>query len=219
MRTVAVIAIRGSVGAKTRLAPRFSEHERAGLAWAMFSHVLRIVRASQMTEHVLIVTREPEETRHHAGLLPGQSILKQPLEHSGLNAAFDLGREWAIAHGYDAMLILHPDLPLLGVADLHCMIETDSAVIIAPDQKGHGTNALRLRLDHPHGHLFTFRFGPESHHLHQEQAALQDMELEEIRTQGLARDLDLPDDWEALPSPVRDVLLDRIHAPCDMTAT
>lgn len=216
MSTVAVIAIRGSIGAKTRLAPRFSEHERADLAWAMLLHVLRMVRDSGAADHLLIVTREPEETGHHTGDTPDLTILRQPVEYSGLNAAFDIGRDWAIAHGFVTMLILHPDLPLLGVADLQRMVQPDAGVILAPDQKGEGTNALRLQLDHPHGHLFTFRFGPESHRLHREEAAALAIDLAEVHTPGLARDLDWPEDWDNLPDTVRDGLLEQVASHCNV---
>jgi len=211
MQTVAVIAIRGSIGAKTRLASRFSEHVRADLAWTMFLHVLGVIRESGIADHLLIVTREPEETRHHTGASPNMTILPQPVEYSGLNAAFDLGRDWAIAHGFETMLILHPDLPLLGTADLQRIAQADATVVLAPDQKGVGTNALRLRLDHPRGHLFTFRFGPDSHRLHLQEAA--SLALAEVHTPGLARDLDWPEDWDNLPETARDRLLGHCRIP------
>lgn len=222
MRTLAVVAIRGTVGAKTRLAPRFAEAQRAALAWTMLRHVLRQIRLADVADHILIVTRESEEAARQAGSAPDQTILRQPVEHAGLNPAFDLARSWAQVHEFESMLLLHPDLPLLGVADLQCLVEPETTVVIAPDRAGNGTNALLLRLaghDPAAARHFTFAFGPWSYHRHTAEAERLSTDIETIRTHGLGWDLDDPDDWEALPEPVRQHLLVAIREMSPAAAT
>lgn len=203
MRAVAVLAIRGSTGAKTRLSPIFSETGRAEIAWAMLAHVLDVLDASHVVDHVLVVTREPEETRRHIGARPDLTILAQPVEHSGLNAAFDIGREWVLEQEYDIMLVLHPDLPLLEIADLQCMVRPDAPVVIATDRHAQGTNGLLLRMRAPATHQFAFAFGPDSHDLHITEADRLQLEHEIVQTHGLSRDIDWPQDWHDLPADVR----------------
>ncbi len=207
MRTVAILAIRGSTGAKTRLSPIFSEKERAELAWSMLAHVLDVLDTSHVVDHVLIVTREPDETRRHIGERPDLTVLAQPVEHSGLNAAFDIGREWALNRGYDTMLVLHPDLPLLEIADLQCMVRPEAPVVIATDRHAQGTNGLLLRLQESATRHFAFAFGPGSHDLHIAEADRRHLDHEVVQTHGLSRDIDWPQDWNELPEDVRTRLL------------
>lgn len=214
MRTVAIVAIRGTTGAKSRLASRFSEPERDNLAWTMLTRGLATLHASQVVDHVLIVTREPEATRRHVGDAPNQTILPQPTERPGLNPAFDLGREWAIASGYEALLILHPDLPLLDIADLQGMLLPDTPVVIAPDRADRGTNALLLRLDQPVGLRFAFAFGPDSYAHHITEAQRLGLPVETVWMPGLARDLDGPADWDNLPEGIQAQLMHQPVAPC-----
>jgi 2-phospho-L-lactate guanylyltransferase len=214
MRRVAIVAIRGTTGAKSRLASRFSGPERDNLAWTMLTRVLATLHASQVVDHVLLVTREPEATYCHVSDAIHQTILPQSAGRPGLNPAFDLGREWAIAHDYDALLILHPDLPLLEVPDLHAILRPAASLVIAPDLADRGTNALLLHVGHPRGGQFVFGFGTESHAHHLAEAERLELPVATVRTPGLARDLDGPSDWDKLPATIQARLTHQPVAPC-----
>ena len=208
---VAVVPMRGAGSAKTRLAPLFVPRERALLAWAMLAHVLDAIASSGAVDHTIIITREPESVRDRVGLGPGRSILPQPPHHPGLNAALDAARDWALARGDAAMLVLPADLPALAPGDVRTMARPGAQVVLAPDRHGAGTNALLLRLDV--GGAFQFAFGPSSFHDHALEARRLGLPCETILADGLARDLDTPDDWLDLPEAVRTRLLAVIGLP------
>lgn len=207
MGTVAIVPIRGAHEAKTRLSPLFSGHERVGLAWSMLRHVLDVLGDCPAVDQIVVVTREPDETLRQVGPDPRRTILFQPVGHSGLNAALDLGRDWAVSNGYEAMLVLPADLPMLDVADVREMIRAGKQAVIAPDRHGSGTNALFLA----HGPLilrrFVFAFGTESFQHHHAEARRHGIEMATTYTPGLQRDLDTPDDWQELPIETRQSLL------------
>ncbi len=211
MRTVAVVPIRGAHGAKTRLSPVFAEHERASLAWTMLTHVLDVLDTSPVIDQTLVVTRESDETLRQIRPDPRHAVLFQPVEHTGLNAALDLGRDWAVANGYDAMLVLPADLPILAPADVESMVRPDAPAVIAPDRHGSGTNALFLRLDSAHPQQFAFAFGHQSYHRHHTEADRLVIEMATAKAPGLECDLDSPDDWWDLPTEVRQRLLDCVR--------
>ncbi|HEV2073892.1 MAG TPA: 2-phospho-L-lactate guanylyltransferase [Thermomicrobiales bacterium] len=211
MRTVAVVPIRGAHGAKTRLSPIFAEHERASLAWSMLTHVLDVLDACPGIDTTLIVTRESDETLRQIGPDPRHTVLFQPVEHTGLNAALDLGRDWALTHSYDAMLVLPADLPILAPADVESMVRPDAPAVIAPDRHGSGTNALFLRLDSAHPQQFAFAFGSQSYHRHHAEADRLGIQMKTARAPGLECDLDSPEDWRDLPIAIRQRLLDCVQ--------
>ena len=92
--------------------------------------------------------------------------------------------------GTGPLLILHADLPLLQQADVDAVLDEAEAVgiALAPDRHGTGTNALALC----NGRSVTFQFGADSFPRHFEQ----DSDAAVIRREGLALDLDTPEDLE-----------------------
>ena len=65
-------------------------------------------------------------------------------------------------------------------------------IAIASDRHGTGTNAISLPLPEAEG--FSFAFGPDSFARHQAEADRLGLRIEEIRSPGLARDIDEPED-------------------------
>jgi 2-phospho-L-lactate guanylyltransferase len=95
--------------------------------------------------------------------------------------------------GASAVLVLPADLPLVTSADIEAMIalaEPTPALVLAPDRKGEGTNAL---LSAPPA-LIEYKFGPQSYANHRSSASAAGVRVVECRRPGLALDLDLPED-------------------------
>lgn len=212
-RTLVIIPIRGSHGAKTRLASMFSAEERAQLVWHMAATVLTAIDDAGVVDHVLIVTHEPDAVLRHIGHASHRTVIAQPRADTGLNTAVGIGRDWAIAHWYQRMLVVSADLPTLAAADVRTLVGRSDPVVIAPDRHGTGTNALLLRLeasDHETaiaGGPFTFGFGETSYNHHAEEARRLGLEAATIIAEGLQLDLDTPDDWSRLPPMTRDRML------------
>jgi 2-phospho-L-lactate guanylyltransferase len=114
---------------------------------------------------------------------------------SGLNAALNQAREWALARGAQVVLVLPADLPRLTSGDIMTMLDLarePRCVVIAPDARGEGTNALLLR---PPDAL-NFAFGPQSFYEHCAQAETSQLALHIYRSSTVALDLDTPADWK-----------------------
>jgi len=218
--TLVVIPFRGSRGAKTRLAAMLPERQRARLALAMLRHMIDVVTASHAVEHTLIVTREPDEVRGVIGASDATTLLRQPDNLIGLNGALDVGRAWATAHGFGAMLVMPGDLPTIGAPDVERAAGSSAPIAIAPDRHRQGTNALLLRLDPARvvdgrKGRFTFAFGDQSFRRHLSEAARLGLEVEHLHLRGVALDLDTPDDWQLLPIATRNRLCMAMVEPAE----
>lgn len=212
-RTLAVVPIRGGHGAKTRLSDMFSEMERSRLVWFMLRRVLAAIDQSGVIDHTLVVTYEPDSVSRQIGDAQHRTVLAQPRDRNGLNGALDLGRDWAIDHGYKRMMILSADVPKVGAEDVRNMLDQTSPVAIAPDSHGTGTNALLITLaEDMYGRgadarSFAFQFGERSRDRHLEEARGLGLETSTVCRDGLQCDLDTPDDWRSLSESTRDELL------------
>jgi len=110
---------------------------------------------------------------------------------TGLNGAAAFARNYAAQQGASRIIILFADLPLITVQDVERLASTPF-IAIAPDRHGTGTNALSLPL--PAAKDFAFAFGIGSFARHIAEAQRLGIIAETIRSPGLARDIDEPDD-------------------------
>ncbi|MFP4438597.1 MAG: 2-phospho-L-lactate guanylyltransferase [Chloroflexaceae bacterium] len=111
-----------------------------------------------------------------------------------LNAALEWARTVVTAAGADALLIIPADVPRITPADLAGLtasLQAGSALVIAPDRAGHGTNALGLRLPSP----LPFQFGPDSFAQHLETARRLGLTAQIYASPTLALDVDTPEDF------------------------
>jgi 2-phospho-L-lactate guanylyltransferase len=209
-RTLAVIPVRGSSSAKTRLAPLFTEDERLALVWSMLRRLVREIDASGVVAHTLVVTRDPAAVDAHLPMSDRVTILHQQ-DNDGLNASLGLGWDWATEHGYDVVLMLPGDLPLVTAEDICALVATPGALVIASDRAEDGTNAMCIDLGCWGDHPFRFRMGPGSCRHHIAEAASAGCPATPLFRPGIAHDLDSPRDWSDLPSDRQRVLLQDIH--------
>jgi 2-phospho-L-lactate/phosphoenolpyruvate guanylyltransferase len=163
---------------KSRLAERLSAIERAVLADAMSDHVLECLRASaEISRIIVLAPQEPTQ----AGIEWRRDLGR------GLNAELGALREGISGH----LLVIHGDLPLLGVDDVRALLAAAQAagVALAPDRHGLGTNAVALMA----GEDFVFAFGEGSlaRHALTLGAAM-------VSRTGLACDVDTPADLDAV---------------------
>ncbi len=189
MRIHALIPVKHLHAAKSRLTPPFSIDERAALTIDMLMRVLAVCRASRRFARITVVS--PDETVLMIAEEMGAAPLRQ--ESVGLNPALEEGRADALARGAEAILVLHADLPRLTADEIGAMIDllpAPPASVLAPDERGTGTNALLLA---PPDAL-PFRFGAGSLALHRAAAETRGVPYAIARAPGIAGDLDTPDD-------------------------
>jgi 2-phospho-L-lactate guanylyltransferase len=158
VRTAAVLPVKSFGAAKQRLGSLLGSGSRHALAQAMFQDVVSSLRKAQGIEQVVIVAAEP--TVEFSA--EEQVVLLQDELQEGQSAATLIGIRWAIDAGFERVLLVPGDTPLLAVDEVDAMLAGAAAdgtsVVIVPDRHDIGTNALLLAPPD----VIEPRFGPDS---------------------------------------------------------
>jgi 2-phospho-L-lactate guanylyltransferase len=180
--------------AKSRLAERLGDTERAELARAMLDHVLATLFAAKGFAGVAVVTDGDDVAR--VARARGARVLR---DGSGPPLAGILDAALAAVRGpeVEAALVIMSDLPEIAVADVEELREELEKVdvLAAPDLRDEGTNALGLR---PPDCLVT-AFGVRdsfARHVRAAQAARLSVGIH--RSYGVGFDVDEPADLDRL---------------------
>jgi 2-phospho-L-lactate/phosphoenolpyruvate guanylyltransferase len=194
-RCWAVLPVKSFDWAKSRLEGALSAEERRRLARGLMLNTLAALTESEVFAAVLVVSRATEVLQ-----LAAQQGAR-PLDETGagLNEALRQARGVAVASGTGGLLVLASDLPLVQSGDIRGLMNTSPAspVVIAPDRRDEGTNALLLR---PPG-LIDFAFGVGSFEKHCRLARDAGVEPAIVRSQHLGWDVDLPSDLDGIQLP------------------
>lgn len=188
----AIVPVKPLRSGKTRLATVLTQEQRTDLNQRLLVHTVDALKAIPEIEHVLVVSRDP------AALSLAREHGARTVKESGapkLNVA--LARAAAIVKSYGArgVLIVPADLPLIAPDDVRAMLkfaDQPPVVVVAPDHRRKGTNALLVC---PVG-LIEYEFGPGSFRRHCQRALQASARLEVCELPSLALDMDLPEDLE-----------------------
>jgi 2-phospho-L-lactate guanylyltransferase len=181
----AVIPVKASPESKSRLAGVLDAPARAELVDAMLVRVLDAARGARNVAQVCLLG-----TSRNA---PPDDVILLAEPRGGLNAAVSAALAELAKQGASRIIFIHGDLPLVTAQDLELLAAApEGEIAIAPDRHGTGTNAISLPLPEARG--FSFAFGPDSFARHNAEALRLGLPIEEIHSQGLARDVDEPDD-------------------------
>ncbi len=185
MSWTALVPLKHRIARKSRLADSMAADERALLSERMFDHVIAVLNTTSAISRIALLAPEAPEDWPHIWTRD---------EERGLNA--ELAAFQAAGTSSD-LLIIHADLPLLARADVEALLgaATRTGIAIAPDRHDRGTNALVCRA----GMAIRPRFGPDSFQLHLREAP----ECAIIRREGLAIDVDTPEDLELVKAASR----------------
>lgn len=193
MSVVAVVPVRMLGEGKSRLAEILSPARRAALVQSMLRRVLAALLGARRIDRIVVVTPDRQlavpgaiEVLHDAGI--------------GLNAAVERAmRHLATDFRVEGILVLAADAPQVTSAEIDRLVEraTTRDVIVVPDRREEGTNALWLRLPTS----FVPRYGAASARAHLAEAARLGLRVERLAVPGLSHDVDLPDDLDGEPMP------------------
>jgi 2-phospho-L-lactate guanylyltransferase len=184
----ALVAIKARTLCKTRLAPVLAPSARLQLVRAMLEAVLAAAQGAQTLRQIVVVS--PERDFVPAGI----PVLADT--GGGLNGAL-LAAQLALQEfGCREVVVLPADLPHLTAAEIDGLVRAGrrGGFAIAPDAAAVGTNGLYLGTLRP----FRFQFGPDSCHLHLQEAQNMGLRPEVVHFAGLQFDVDCPADLHRL---------------------
>ncbi len=188
-----VVPVKCFALAKSRLAPVLDSEAREDHARAFCAHVLAAsayaaVAGTVVATNCAAVERFARER--------GAFTLRDGAERS-LAAIVDRCLATIAQRGARSAIVLMSDLPRLGADEVLAMLHAlDRApVVLAPDRREEGTNALGLS---PPDRLETCFGTADSFRLHLERARREGVEASVYRSDGVAWDIDSPDDLTQL---------------------
>lgn len=190
----AIVPVKPLRKAKSRLAAVISSDERAELGRKMLMHTLGVIARVPGIGKMMVVSRDSSVISLARDF--GATTVSERGRPT-LNRALSRATRVALGYGTRAVLVLHSDLPLLQVDEIKAMIALagkSPVVVIAPDHKGTGTNAL---LCSPPG-VIDYHFGENSFEKHQAAAQAAGARVEICRRPGLGQDVDNPSDLAVL---------------------
>jgi 2-phospho-L-lactate guanylyltransferase len=191
MRTLAILPVKGFGAAKQRLSDLLGQGAREALAQAMFSDVLASLRRVKGLDSIAVVTADSRAESAAGGARV--QVLRDHAQ-SGQSDATRIGIAHAVEAGFDRVLLVPGDTPLLDPLEIDGMLARAAGdrldAVIVPDRAGSGTNALLLR---PPG-AFEPSFGPGSLERHVEAATVAGITFRVEGVVSLMHDVDTPDD-------------------------
>jgi 2-phospho-L-lactate guanylyltransferase len=195
----AIVPVKPLRRGKSRLAKVISAEERADLNQSLLEHTIQVLSTIDEIENILVISRDTEALAL-ARDLGARTV--QEYGSPGLNTA--LSRAVAIARSYETcgILIIPADLPRLDADDLRRILvhrKQPPVVVIAPDRKKEGTNALLVCPPD----LIDFSYGPGSFEKHCQAATEKDIRLEICDLASLELDLDEPEDLALIEADFR----------------
>jgi 2-phospho-L-lactate guanylyltransferase len=191
MRTLAILPVKSFGAAKQRLASALGQAARQVLARAMFADVLASLRQTEGLDAIAVITADAAASA--AARDEGVLVLRDTAQ-AGQSAAASIGIAYALAEGFDRVLLVPGDTPLLDPAEVASLLAAPRAVSIVPDRHGTGTNGLVL--SPPDAIAPSFGPGSLRRHVEAAEAAGASFAVAEVPT--LMLDVDTGDDLSAL---------------------
>ena len=191
MKTLAILPVKSFGAAKQRLAESLGAGSRQALAQAMFADVLSSIRRVPELDAIVVVTSD--RSAESAAAADRVAVLRDSAEDGHSEAAM-IGIRHALSEGYDRVVLVPGDTPLVRPAELAGLLTGSTPVVIVPDRHGTGTNALVLSPPD----AIAPSFGPGSFARHAAAAELAGVPHSVEDVPGLALDVDTPADLAEL---------------------
>lgn len=190
----AIVPVKPLRRGKSRLAKVLSVRKRAELNKNMLINTVKVLTDIPELANVLIVSRDPK------ALSIARKYGARTVREDGnpeLNVALTRATLIAKSSSAKGVFILPADLPLITKEDIQIMISKavdPPVVVISPDHKGKGTNALIVN---PAG-LINYEFGENSFEKHVAQIKEKGIKLHICELPSIALDIDDPEDLPLL---------------------
>lgn len=202
MNIWAIVPVKPFNRSKSRLSSVLSPKQREALSRQMMEQTLKTLKLVDEISGIMVVSRDQA-----ALALARHQYNAQTLQESGnpeLNEALTRATQMVVATlNARSVLVIASDVPLLTADDVRGLIaQSDSiGVVIAPDRRKDGTNAMLVRPPS----LIPYRFGIGSFQKHIDETRETGIEPKFFESPTLALDIDVPADLDLY----RDMLLER----------
>ena len=211
----AAVPLKSPDGAKSRLRDVLDAAGRRELYLFMAGRVLAALKAVPQIGHVAVVTSSPEMAKFARSL--NVDVVSQDGEGGAADAAC-AAVQAAMDAGAHGLLIVPGDVPMITSEAIGKIIRPSAEgkrVVLAPDRRWFGTNALYATPPD----AIPMCFGPRSFALHRAAAEARAIPCHELEVAELALDIDEPADLDIfcesavargsldLPDRLRQVLL------------
>jgi len=184
----ALVPLKERAACKTRLTAMLSSEGRLRLVRALLGHVIDTLQNTPGIDHIALVSPERDDVATDIALLAR--------DRHGLNEDLTYALSEATRRGATCALIVPADLPLVEPADVSALLGSVkyTGVVLAPDQRDRGTNALALEIPSP----LILAFGENSFEQHLAQTRSHGIEPAVLRRSGLSFDVDDVEDLHRL---------------------
>ena len=194
MKIGVLVPVHAFEDGKQRLAPTLSQAERTRLNRCFFLHTLDVLSKRLNPKSCFVVSDSAEvlEITRAKYMVPVLETSK-----NGMNSALGLAAVSAFENGCEGVLSISCDLPFLAISDIDALVEAinKNTMVIAPDKWGTGTNALFF----PNVNCIHYQYGEGSFARHMLTAKKAGLKIVVIKRNGLANDLDTPQDLARWP--------------------
>ncbi len=188
----AIVPVKALHESKSRLREVLTPDQRVDLSREMLLNTLQVLAELTEIERTLVVSADL--TVLALARERGAEIVKEHGSPS-LNKALRQATAIASERQAEAVLVLPADLPLLQAVDIRELIglaHDPPVVVISPDRKRSGTNALLVAPPS----TIEYEFGPDSFERYIQRAEASGARVEIIELPTLGLDLDAPEDLE-----------------------
>jgi 2-phospho-L-lactate guanylyltransferase len=186
----AIIPIKPLRRGKSRLSGVLTEQEREDLNQHLLIRSINCLKQVVEIDQIVVVSHDPAALSFSREY--GVRTIQEN-RNTNINNALRKATHAAIAFSASSVLVIPADLPFMIPEDLTGLISKSMSfpeIIISPDRKMYGTNALFIK---PPG-ILDYDFGQWSFKKHIEQAERKKIRVEIYNNERLGFDLDLPED-------------------------
>jgi len=186
----AIIPIKPLRRGKSRLSGVLTEQEREDLNHNLLIQSINCLKQVVKIDQIVVVSHDPAALSFSREY--GVRTIQEN-RNTNINNALRKATHAAIAFSASSVLVIPADLPFMIPEDLTGLISKSMSfpeIIISPDRKMYGTNALFIK---PPG-ILDYDFGQWSFKKHIEQAERKKIRVEIYNNERLGFDLDLPED-------------------------
>jgi 2-phospho-L-lactate guanylyltransferase len=192
----AIVPVKPLRRGKSRLSAVLSEDERSQLNHQLFVHTIAVLKQVPAITDILVVSRDSDV------LTEARELQVRTVTENGapeLNNALRRASLFSKSFSTEGILIVPADLPLMTPKDVTGFLGQcghSPTAVIAPDRRRQGTNLL---FTNP-ADLLVFSYGQESFERHINLARQKGARVEIVENERIARDLDVPEDYDLLRS-------------------